>query len=116
MKNIVIDPENVIHFVTDLLDPVMHYKRAYSISLAVLGVMYSDRLSIAAVGRSLASVRGTSPKHGIKKVDRLLSNPKFDVEEGFVVTVPWLVAYSLPITPPLIFNGAPSLERARKKN
>lgn len=92
MKNPLIGPGKVIHFVTDLLNPVMHSRRAYSISLAVLGVMYSDRLSIAATGRSLARVRGTSPKHGIKQVDRLLSNSKFDVEEGFRATVPWLVA------------------------
>jgi len=92
MKNPLIRPGKVIHFVTDLLNPVMHFKRAYSISLAVLGVMYSDRLSIAAVGRSQACVRGTSPKHGIKQIDRLLSNQKFDVEAGFAVTVPWLVA------------------------
>ena len=92
MKNPLIKPKKVIQFVTGLLNPVMHFKRAYSISLAVLGVMYSDRLGIAATGRSLARVRGTSPKHGIKQVDRLLSNPKFDVEEGFRSTVPWLVA------------------------
>jgi len=92
LNNPLIRPQKVIHFVTGLLKPVMHLKRAYSISLAVLGVMYSDRLSIAATGRSLARVRGTSPKHGIKQVDRLLSNPNFDVEEGFQETVPWLVA------------------------
>ena len=38
MKNLLIDPEKIIHFVTGLLKPVMHLKRAYSISLAVLGV------------------------------------------------------------------------------
>ena len=92
MTNPLIASEKVVQFVTDLLSPVMHYKRSLSIALAVLGVMYSDRLSIAAVGRSLARVRGTSPKHGIKQVDRLLSNRQFDVQEGFRVTVPWLVA------------------------
>ena len=92
MPNRAVDPAHVIQFITDLLNPVMHFKRAYSIALAVLGAMHSDRLGVAAVGRSLARIRGTSPKHGIKQVDRLLSNRRFEVEDVFRATVPWLVA------------------------
>jgi hypothetical protein len=92
MAKPVIDPARIIRFVTALLAPVMHFKRARSIAFAVLGAMHADRWSICAVGRTMARVRGMSPKHGIKQVDRLLSNPRFDVEAVFSATVPWLVA------------------------
>jgi hypothetical protein len=87
-----ITPERVIEFVTELLSPIMHEKRAYSVALAVLGAMNADRFTIAEVGRALARVRGTSPKHGIKQFDRLLSNRNFSADEVFSVLVPWLVA------------------------
>lgn len=92
MPNPVIEPMEVIAFVTNLLNPAMHMKRAYSVALAVIGVMHADRLSIASVGRALARQFGTTPKSGIKQVDRLLGNPKFDVAKAFAQTVPWLVA------------------------
>lgn len=91
MASFVIHPDRIIRFVTGLLGPVMHFKRARSIAFAVVGAMYADRWSICAVGRAMARVRGTSPKHAIKQVDRLLGNPRFDVEAAFAATVPWLV-------------------------
>ena len=87
----VIEPAEIRSFVTRLLHPVMHFKRAYSIGLAVDGAMHADRLSVAAVGRALARQSGITPKSGIKQVDRLLSNPQFDVEATFHQTVPWIV-------------------------
>jgi len=88
----VIPPEEVVGFVTDLLNPGMHYKRSLSIGQAVVGAMHADRLGSAAVGRSLARVFDITPKSGIKQVDRLLGNDKFDVDAIFAQTVPYLVA------------------------
>lgn len=97
MSRTVIDPRRVVQFVTDLLNPVMHYKRALSIGQAVVGTMHAGRLSSAAVGRALARVFDITPKSGIKQVDRLLGNEQFDVEAVFQQSVPWLVAHRAEI-------------------
>jgi len=88
----VIESGQVVEFVTDLLNPVMHYKRSLSIGQAVVGAMHSSRLTSAQVGRSMARVFEITPKSGIKQVDRLLGNEKFDVDAIFGALVPWLVA------------------------
>ena len=97
MSRTVIDPRRVVQFVTDLLNPVMHYKRALSIGQAVVGTMHAGRLSSAAVGRAQARVFDITPKSGIKQVDRLLGNEQFDVEAVFQQSVPWLVAHRAEI-------------------
>ena len=97
MSSTVIDPRRVVQFVTDLLNPVMHYKRALSIGQAVVGTMHAGRLSSAAVGRAQARVFDITPKSGIKQVDRLLGNEQFDVEAVFQQSVPWLVAHRAEI-------------------
>ena len=79
--------KRVVQFVTDLLNPVMHYKRALSIGQAVVGTMHAGRLSSAAVGRAQARVFDITPKSGIKQVDRLLGNEQFDVEAVFQQSV-----------------------------
>jgi hypothetical protein len=87
-----IESAQVVGFVTSLLSPGMHRKRAFSIGQAVLGVMHAGRLGSAAVGRALAAQVGITPKCGIKQVDRLLGNEKFDIASAVELTVPWLVA------------------------
>jgi hypothetical protein len=69
----------------------LHDKRVRSLAYGALGVMYADELSVAGVGRGMARARGTSPKHGIKQVDRLLSNDGVPIEACFAGWVPWLV-------------------------
>ena len=97
MSSTVIDPRRVVQFVTDLLNPVMHYTRSLSIGQAVVGTMHAGRLSSAAVGRALARVFDITPKSGIKQVDRLLGNEQFDVAAVFQQSVPWLVAHRAAI-------------------
>lgn len=84
--------EFVYEFILDLLDPKMHTKRAKAIARAAIATMFTDRLSIASVGRSLARISDIKPKHGIKQVDRLIGNAKFRIDDVFSQTVPWLVA------------------------
>jgi integrase len=45
-----------------------------SLSLATLGVIRAASLSVYAIGQVVAPGRGTQGKHGVKQVDRLLSN------------------------------------------
>lgn len=92
MSEAPIESEKVIQFVTELLNPVFHQKRCWSIGQAVVGAMHADRLGSAAVGRALAAEFGITAKSGIKQVDRLLGNDRFEVNDVFRQTVPWLVA------------------------
>lgn len=83
--------KKVRKFVMDLLGQGMHKKRAESIALAVFGATRADRLSSASIASALAQGRGKAPRHGIKQVDRLLGNDKFDVDAVFRFYVPWIV-------------------------
>lgn len=58
---------------------LLHHKQVLSIALVTLGVVYSARMTIHAVGAAMAKVRGHgSMKHGIKQVDRFMSNKKLN--------------------------------------
>jgi len=69
----------------------MHQKRIQSMAIVVWGIMLSNRLSSARIGKQLAQNRATSPKHQIKQVDRLLGNTKLNVREELPVYVRWIV-------------------------
>lgn len=86
-----VELSSVTRFVMDQLSPFIHEKRARSIAFGVVGVLFADRLSGADVGRGIARAHGTSPKHGIKQFDRLLSNEGFDVPTCFQASVPLVV-------------------------
>jgi hypothetical protein len=53
---------------------VVHAVRVVAVRALVEGIIQGGRLSPATIGRVLAG--GALPKHGIKRVDRLLGNPK----------------------------------------
>src|SRR6478735_6814785 len=53
---------------------VVHSVRAAAVMALVEGIVQGGRLSPATIGRVLSS--GALPKHSIKRVDRLLGNPK----------------------------------------
>lgn len=56
----------------------LHAKQIESVAHAVVGAMAAPNAGIAALGRSAAAVRCKDAKHGIKQVDRMLSNRKID--------------------------------------
>jgi len=58
---------------------------------AVVGVVNAVSLSIHAIGAGLARTNGLHAKHAIKQVDRLLSNPGFNVWEPFAHWVPYVL-------------------------
>jgi hypothetical protein len=64
-----------------LVEANLHAKTRESISLAVLGLTFSPRLSVTAIGTSLAQRTGHAEKHGVKQVDRLLRNENFSLED-----------------------------------
>jgi hypothetical protein len=55
---------------------LLHHKQVLSFALVTLGVLLTARMTIHAIGTALASARGGCMKHGIKQVDRFLSNEK----------------------------------------
>jgi hypothetical protein len=68
-------------FLIVLFGEDVHAKRIYSLANATLGVISSASLAVNTIGQGLALARGRLPKHAIKQVDRMLSNPGIDVDE-----------------------------------
>lgn len=83
--------KDVHAFVESFLESDIHAKRVYSLANATLGVIASASLAIHAIGQGLAQARGTMDKHGVKQVDRLLSNKGIDVWSLFANWVPFLI-------------------------
>lgn len=78
---------DVHEFVEEALGEDLHAKRVLSLSKATTGVIHAAALGVNAIGRGLAMAQGTTPKHGIKQVDRLLSNTAIDPSALFQ---PWV--------------------------
>lgn len=71
------------HIVRKILRPcldVVHAARFAALCAVVEAVIRARRASIAGMGRSLEG--GAAPKHGIKRVDRLLSNGRLHLERA----------------------------------
>src|SRR4051795_9008448 len=83
--------KDVRSFLNSVLDEDMHTKRIASLANATLGVMTGASLSVAVIGKSLAQARGLLPKHAVKQVDRLLSNPRIEAWGVFASWVPEMV-------------------------
>ena len=75
--------KNVRNFLDSVLDEDIHTKRIASLANATLGVMTGASLGVAVIGKSLAQARGLLPKHAVKQVDRLLSNPRIEAWDVF---------------------------------
>lgn len=59
----------------------LHAGTSGAVAAAVLGLVHSPRLSVTAIGTALARVTGGRAKHGVKQVDRLLSNAGCTMED-----------------------------------
>lgn len=81
---------DVFGFVDQALGEDLHAKRILSLSKATTGVIHSASLGVSAIGRALALAQKTDAKHGIKQVDRLLSNVAIDPQELFASWVPFV--------------------------
>jgi hypothetical protein len=78
-------------FTRDLLPGELHEKRVQSLAAGVHGVLYAASLSVSAIGKGYAAANDGSAKHGVKQVDRLLSNAKLSVSDVFATWVPFVV-------------------------
>ena len=87
-----ISPQRVSDFAFHLFSPVLHAKRISSLADATLGVLRGVSLAIHAIGAGLSIAKGLTAKHATKQVDRLLSNPGFDLDRLFSVWVPFVLA------------------------
>ena len=67
-------PKSIERFTDELFAETVHQRRVDSIALGVVGVVHAVSLSIHAIGRGMAAVRGKDAKHATKQVDRLLGN------------------------------------------
>ena len=83
--------QDLLNFINTLYAGDLHAKRVLSLANATLGVLTSASLAIHAVGRGLAQAMGTLTKHGVKQVDRLLSNRGIDVWAFFAHWTPYLI-------------------------
>ena len=70
---------------------LLHHKQVLSIALVTLGVIYTAKMTIHAIGGAIAKARCAGcAKHGIKQVDRFMSNHKInlaDMRSGLVKAV-----------------------------
>ena len=79
IANAALNQNDIAKFITTLYEGDLHAKRVLSLANATLGVMDGASLAVHAIGQGLAHARGTLSKHGVKQVDRLLSNKGIDV-------------------------------------
>ena len=89
--NAVMQRDEIAEFISSVYDGDLHAKRVLSLANATLGVLASASLAVHLVGQGLAQALGKLGKHGVKQVDRLLSNTGIDVEAFFGYWVPYLV-------------------------
>ena len=89
--------KKIADFIDNLYDGDLHAKRVLSLANATLGVLVSASLAVHAIGQGLAQALGKLSKHGVKQVDRLLSNQGIDVWEFFGYWVPYLVGARLEV-------------------
>jgi hypothetical protein len=91
MNRNVITVKRTEHLIDWMAGESLHAKRVQSVTNAVVGVVNAVSLSIHAIGAGLAQTSGLHAKHAIKQVDRLLSNPGFNVWELLAHWVPYVV-------------------------
>jgi hypothetical protein len=91
VRSSAINEEQVHSFVEGVFGEELHSKRVLSLALATLGVIHAASLSVYAIGQALAQARGTQGKHGVKQVDRLLSNTGLSLWELFALWVPFVL-------------------------
>lgn len=87
----VFSPAATQAFADELFGRELHAKRVQSIAGAVSGLLRCGVLAIHAIGRAFAQVRHIEAKSGVKMIDRLLSNPGFNVELIAPAWVRWVV-------------------------
>lgn len=86
------NPLEVAKTVDKMFGDDLHALRVASIANGVVGVLHAAVLSIHAIGRAYAHAVGGNKKHGVKQVDRMLSNDGINVWSLFANWVAFVVA------------------------
>lgn len=81
----------VNRLIEEIFEDDLHVRRVLSLANATLGAMRAGVLGVHAIGLGLAAAKQLNPKHTIKQVDRLLSNPGVVPWELFAAWVPFVV-------------------------
>ena len=81
--------DDISSFIDSFYDCDLHAKRVLSLTNATQRVLTSTSLAVHAVGQGLAQAQSKLSKHGVKQVDRLLSNDGIVLEEFFSHWVPY---------------------------
>jgi hypothetical protein len=68
--------------VLDIFEEEFHAQRVMSIANAVAGALKAAGAGIHAIGQGYAELAQIDPKHGVKQVDRLLSNSAVRVDDA----------------------------------
>jgi len=75
-----LDRSHATRFVGEIFEAQgLHAKRVESLANGVVGVLRTSMLSIHMIGQAYAELASIRAKHGVKQIDRFLSNPAFDV-------------------------------------
>ena len=85
------EQRDIIAFLDSLYEGDLHAKRVLSMANATRGILASCSLAVHAIGQGLAHVQGTMTKHGVKQVDRLLSNRGIELAGFFKRWVPYVL-------------------------
>jgi hypothetical protein len=87
-----------MNFVRDMLPGDLHAKRVESIAGGVAGVLKAGSMAVSAIGKGYAAFSDGAAKHGIKQVDRMLSNAKISVDDFFLTWIPSVVGERAELT------------------
>jgi Transposase DDE domain len=81
------DPIKAARTIEQLFGDDLHALRVLSLANGVTGVLHAATLAVTAIGKAYADVIGGDAKHGVKQVDRMLSNDGLDMASLFP---PWI--------------------------
>lgn len=81
------DPIKAARTIEQLFGDDLHALRVLSLANGVTGVLHAATLAVTAIGKAYADVIGGDAKHGVKQVDRMLSNDGLEMASLFP---PWI--------------------------
>lgn len=96
LRRLVVSPAQFVDIAFE--DANLHQKRLAALATATKGAIEAAQLGVKVMGAAIAASNGISPKHGIKEVDRLLSNDGINVWHLFMYWVPFVIAQRTEIT------------------
>lgn len=76
LRRVGLSSESIQRFIGEIVDDDLHVKTILSLSNAVLGVLHAASLCIHVIGRAYGWATDHDGKHGVKQIDRLLSNER----------------------------------------